>query len=68
MYCSLMQGAMCDLDCWYPLAQRLQVIPVTPSLQGHWPLVWLQVFPEAPIGWQSQAATQDTYPIKILEQ
>lgn len=35
----LMQGAMGDRLCWYPLAQRLHVIPVTPSLQGHCPVV-----------------------------
>lgn len=41
--------------CWKPFAQRLQVSPVTPSLQGHWPVVWLHVFPAAPTGWQSHA-------------
>lgn len=30
-------------------------MPVTPSLQGHWPVVWLHVLPAAPTGWQSQA-------------
>lgn len=50
-----MQGAMGDRLCWNPLAQRLQVSPVTPSLQGHWPVVWLHVFPAAPTGWQSHA-------------
>lgn len=28
---------------------------MTPSLQGHWPVVWLHVLPAAPTGWQSQA-------------
>lgn len=50
-----MQGATGERLCWYPLAQRLQVMPVTPSLQGHWPVVWLHVLPAAPTGWQSQA-------------
>ncbi len=49
----LMHGAMGDLLCWYPLEHLLQVIPVTPSLHGHWPVVWLQVFPRAPTGWHS---------------
>ena len=31
------------------------MIPVTPSLQGHCPVVWLQVLPAAPTGWQSHA-------------
>lgn len=31
-------------------------MPVTPSLQGHWPVVWLQVWPAAPTGWQSHSA------------
>lgn len=30
-------------------------MPVTPSLQGHWPVVWLQVWPAAPTGWQSHS-------------
>ena len=51
------QGAICDRLCWYPLAHLLQVSPVTPSLQGHCPVVWLQVTPDAPIGWQSHAET-----------
>lgn len=50
-----MQGATGERLCWYPLAQRLHVMPVTPSLQGHWPVVWLHVLPAAPTGWQSQA-------------
>lgn len=50
-----MQGAMGERLCWKPLAQRLQVTPVTPSLHGHWPVVWLHVFPAAPTGWQSHA-------------
>lgn len=33
----------------------MQVNPVTPSLQGHWPEVMLQVFPDEPIGWHSHA-------------
>lgn len=57
---SLMQGAICDRLCWYPLAQRLHVMPMTPSLQGHCPVAWLQVFPEAPTGWQSHAAKKQT--------
>lgn len=52
---SLTQGATGERLCWKPGAQRLQVRPVTPSLQGHWPVVWLQVLPAAPTGWQSQA-------------
>lgn len=52
---SLMQGATGERLCWKPLAQRLQVRPVTPSLHGHCPVVWLQVLPAAPTGWQSQA-------------
>lgn len=52
----LIQGAIWDWLCWYPLAHLLQVNPVTPSLQGHCPDVLLQVFPVDPIGWQSQAA------------
>lgn len=50
-----MQGAMGDRLCWYPLAHRLHVIPVTPSLQGHCPVVWLQVRPDAPTGWHSHS-------------
>lgn len=53
----LMHGAICDLLCMYPLAHLSHVIPVTPSLQGHWPVVWLHVFPDAPIVWQLQAET-----------
>lgn len=52
---SLTQGATGERLCWKPGAQRLQVRPVTPSLHGHWPVVWLQVLPAAPTGWQSQA-------------
>lgn len=55
---SLMQGAIWERLCWYPLAHRLHVMPTTPSLHGHCPDAWLQVFPEAPIGWQSQAGTR----------
>jgi hypothetical protein len=47
-----MHGAMGDPLCWYPLAHLLHSRPVTPSLQGHWPDVWLQILPEAPTGWQ----------------
>lgn len=47
---SLTQGATGERLCWKPGAQRLQVRPVTPSLQGHWPVVWLQVLPAAPTG------------------
>lgn len=47
---SLTQGATGERLCWKPGAQRLQVRPVTPSLQGHWPVVWLQVLPTAPTG------------------
>lgn len=50
-----MQGAIGERLCWYPLAQRLQVTPVTPSLQGHCPVVWLQVRPDAPTGWHSHS-------------
>lgn len=53
-----MQGATGDRLCWKPLAQRLQVRPVTPSLHGHCPVVWLQVLPAAPTGWQSQAGQE----------
>lgn len=42
--------------CWYPFVHLLQFTPVTPSLHGHCPVVWLHVFPRAPTGWQSQAA------------
>lgn len=54
----LMHGAMCDRLCWYPRAHRLHVKPVTPSLQGHCPEVWLHVLPDDPIGWQSHAANK----------
>lgn len=54
-----MQGATVDLLWVYPLAHRLQVVPVTPSLQGHWPFVWLQVNPEEPTGWHSQATKKE---------
>ena len=47
-----------DLLCWYPLAHRLQVRPVTPVLQTHWPDVWLQLLPNEPTGWQPQPAIQ----------
>ena len=53
-----MQGATGERLCWKPLAQRLQVRPVTPSLHGHCPVVWLQVLPAAPTGWQSQAGQE----------
>ena len=53
----LMQGAIGDRLCWYPLAQRLHVVPVTPSLHGHWPVVWLHVRPDAPTGWHSHSVT-----------
>lgn len=46
----LIHGAICDRLCWYPLAHRLHVKPVTPSLHGHCPDVWLQVLPDEPIG------------------
>lgn len=47
--------------CWKPGAQRLQVAPVTPILQAHCPLVWLQVLPVAPIGWHWQAAWGESW-------
>lgn len=33
---------------------------MTPSLQGHWPLRWLQVLPVEPTGWQSQPKNKQT--------
>lgn len=30
-------------------------MPVTPSLHGHCPVVWLHVRPEAPTGWHSHS-------------
>lgn len=56
----LMHGAIWLLLCWYPLAHLLHVTPVTPSLQGHCPVVWLQVLPDAPTGWQSHAESKQT--------
>lgn len=41
--------------CWYPFAHWLHCKPVTPSLQGHCPVVWLQVRPNEPTRWQSHS-------------
>ncbi len=55
----LIHGAMVERLCWYPFAQRLHVSPVTPSLHGHWPVVWLQTVPDEPTGWQLHAVLED---------
>lgn len=65
---SLIHGAMGNLLCWYPFAQRLHVSPVTPSLHGHWPVVWLQVFPRAPTGWQSHPRRSQKFMVQIWSQ
>jgi hypothetical protein len=37
----LVHGAIGDRLCWYPLEHLLHVRPITPSLHGHCPVVWL---------------------------
>lgn len=51
----LIHGVIWERLCWYPRAQRLQVKPVTPSLQAHWPVVLLHDLPVDPIAWHEHA-------------
>jgi len=51
----LMHGARGDRLCWKSAAHRLHVRPVTPSLHGHWPDVWLQLALSDPTRWHSHA-------------
>lgn len=55
---SLVQGDAGEFVWWYPCWHRLHVVPVTPSLHWHCPVVWLQVFDREPIGWHSHSTTR----------
>ena len=63
-----MQGATGERLCWYPLAHWLHVSPMTPSLQAHCPVVWLQVLPEAPTGWQSHSTNNKWWCFTHIQQ
>lgn len=62
----LIHGVTVERLCWYPLAQRLQVVPVTPGLQTHCPDDWLQLLPRDPTGWQAHAEIRWTDAIDRL--
>ena len=50
-----MQGTIGLLVFLYPSAHLSHCLRVTPSLHGHWPVVWSQIFPMDPCGWQLHA-------------
>lgn len=54
-----MHGWSGERLCWYPFEHWLQVKPVTPSLQIHCPLLWLQLRESEPTGWQLHAASSE---------
>lgn len=51
----LLHGSVFDFVCLQPSLQLLHIRPVTPSLQGHCPVAWSQIFPLDPCGWQSHS-------------